>query len=127
MNYLMNKKNILALITLSFLSASHALADMTVTDTGNGGWRLPDNTYNLPDQDFGTLVMTIINWMLGFIVLLAILAIIWGSTIYIASSGDQQRVGQAKNTIKYALMGLIMAGLAWAVVNLVVTVFTGIR
>jgi hypothetical protein len=119
MKYLMNKKNILALITLSLISANRVMADTT------GGWGLPDNTYNLPDKDFGALVITIINWMLGFIVLLAILVIIWGSTVYIASSGDQERVGQAKKTIKYALMGLIMSGLAWAVVNLVVTAFAG--
>jgi heme/copper-type cytochrome/quinol oxidase subunit 2 len=115
---MLNKKSFLLPALVSLLWASQASADAT-------GWKVPANTFNLPDQDFGSLIITIINWMLGFIVLLAILVIIYGSVIYIASSGDQQRVDQAKKTIKYALMGLIMSGLAWAIVNVVVTTFVG--
>ena len=91
------------------LSAHSALAS---------AWQMPDNP-GLPDDFMGS-VQNIANWLLGFVTLLSVLAIIWGGTIYVASSGDEDRTRTAKKTIKYAIMGLAMAGLAYALVTLVV-------
>ncbi len=81
-------------------------------------WQMPPNP-GLPDDFMGS-VENIANWLLGFVTLLSVLAIIWGGTIYVASSGDEDRTRTAKKTIKYAIMGLAMAGLAYAIVTLVV-------
>ena len=43
--------------------------------------------------------------------------IIWGGLRYATSAGDPAKVTAAKNTIMYAIIGLIIAFLAFAVVN----------
>ena len=92
------------------LSAGPALAS---------AFKMPDNP-GLPDDFMGS-AQGIADWLLGFVILLAVLAIIWGGAIYIASSGDEDRMRTAKKTIKYAIMGLAMAGLAYAIVTVVVS------
>jgi len=82
------------------------------------GWQLPDNP-GLPDSFMGSM-QNIADWLLGFIVLLAVLAIIYGGMVYVAASGDEDRIRSAKKTIKYAIMGLVMAGLAYAIVTVIV-------
>lgn len=83
-------------------------------------WNLPVNDFNLPNN-FDLIVLKLTNWVLGFIVSIAVLAIIWGGIKYEYSLGDQQTANDAKRIIKYALMGLVIAGISYALVNVFVT------
>jgi hypothetical protein len=47
--------------------------------------------------------------------------LIIGGIRYVISSGDQNQVTAAKNTILYAIVGIVVAILAFAVVNFVLT------
>lgn len=51
---------------------------------------------------------------------LAVIAIIVGGIMYITSAGDEKRVEMAKNTILYAVVGMVIAILAYAIANFVV-------
>jgi hypothetical protein len=51
----------------------------------------------------------------------AVLMIIIGGLRYTLSNGDQAGINNAKNTILYALVGLILAVMANAIVNFVLT------
>jgi TRAP-type C4-dicarboxylate transport system permease small subunit len=44
-----------------------------------------------------------------------------GGLRYVTSNGDQNAVTGAKNTIMYAIIGIIVAFLAYAAVNFVIT------
>lgn len=83
-------------------------------------WQMPVNP-GLPD-DFDASIMNIINWMLAFVATITVLVIIYGGMVYTTSTGDQDRVSSAKKTVKYAIMGLAMAGIAYAAVRLIVLV-----
>lgn len=96
-------------ITLFLVNANNAKAE----------WTLPENP-GLP-ENFDTGLNSIINWLLGFVIALSVIALIWGGLRYIGSSGSQDQAEGAKRTIKYAIMGLAVAGLAYAFVNLAVT------
>jgi Type IV secretion system pilin len=52
---------------------------------------------------------------------LAMLFVIIGGVRYIMSTGDSQKVSQAKNTILYALVGLIVTISAFAIVRFILT------
>ena len=67
---------------------------------------------------------TITNVLLFLIGAISVIMIIYGGITYVTSSGDSTRVQNAKNTILYAVVGLIVAILAFAVVNFVVTSFS---
>jgi hypothetical protein len=47
--------------------------------------------------------------------------IIFGGIRYVTSTGDSSRVKAAKDTVTYAVIGLIVALLAYAIVNFVLT------
>lgn len=71
----------------------------------------------------GGLVPSIMNIVNGLLVIVGIAAAIYliiGGVRYITSQGDEGQTEQAKNTILYALIGLIVIGLAAAIVNFVI-------
>jgi len=106
------QKKILGLfVTALALSANTAQAT---------GWQMPTNPGSLPEDFMGSLG-NITTWLLELAAALAVLAIIYAGVVYTASSGDQERVESAKKSIKYAIMGLAMAGIAYAIVNVIIT------
>lgn len=76
-----------------------------------------------PDGDSSTGLMdtvkTIINVVLGIVGLIAVVMIILGGVSFITSQGDATKVTKAKNTVLYGVIGLIVALLAFAIVNFV--------
>lgn len=51
----------------------------------------------------------------------AVLMIVIGGVRYTASNGDQSQVAGAKNTILYAIIGLVVSVSAYAIVNFVLS------
>lgn len=90
--------------------------------TGNvcsGGY----NVGTAPDDaptDFDDALLKIINWVLGFAASIATLALVWGGFQYMTSAGDESRAENGKKTISYGLIGLAVAGIAFAIVNVIV-------
>lgn len=62
------------------------------------------------------LVINVFSVVVGFI---AIVMMIYGGFKYITSSGDSGNVTAAKNTIMYALIGLVVVALAQLIVRFV--------
>lgn len=75
------------------------------------------------DSLFGSSgVFTIITNVLLFIVgAIAVIMLIIGGIRYTISGGAKDQVESAKNTIMYAIIGIIVVILAFAIVNFVIT------
>ena len=73
----------------------------------------------------GGVLSTIINTMLFIIGFLSVVMLIFGGLRYIISGGNAAAVTAAKNTILYAIVGLIIAIFAYAIVNFVIGSLTG--
>src|SRR4051812_10291572 len=54
----------------------------------------------------------------------AVIMIIYGGFRYITSGGDSNRVGSAKNTLIYAIIGLVIVALAQIIVRFVLSTST---
>ncbi len=80
--------------------------DCTPGDTSTG-----DNL-----TDIITLIVNIISVVVGVI---AVIMIIWGGAKYITSGGESGKITNAKNTIIYALIGLVIVALAQVIVHFV--------
>ena len=65
-------------------------------------------------------VKNIINAVLYVVGILAVVMVIIGGVKYTTSGGDQSAVTSAKNTILYGIIGLVIAILAYAIVNFVI-------
>jgi hypothetical protein len=66
---------------------------------------------------------TITNVLLFIIGAISVIMLIIGGIRYVVSGGDSSAVTSAKNTILYAVVGVIVAILAYALVNFVITSF----
>ncbi len=69
------------------------------------------------------LVLTILNFFLGFLGLLAVIMIIYGGFLYVSAAGDQGKIDNGKKIIMYSIVGIIIILLSFAIVN---TVLSGI-
>ena len=79
------------------------------------GCKTNDATDQLPQE-----VTKIINGVIAVLGLVAVGFIIKGGVDYMMSAGDPAKAKTAKNTILYAVIGLIIAMLAFAIVNWVI-------
>lgn len=66
----------------------------------------------------------ITNVMLFLIGAISVIMLIIGGIRYVVSGGDSSAVQSAKNTILYAIVGVVVAILAYAVVNFVIQQFS---
>ena len=66
------------------------------------------------------VVTTILNIVFGIFGAVALLFIVIGGFRYVISSGDPKNTAKAKNTIIYAVVGLVVALGAEAIVNFIV-------
>lgn len=69
------------------------------------------------------LFKTITNVLLFIIGAVSVIMLVIGGIRYTVSAGDSSAVTAAKNTILYAIIGIIVAILAYAVVNFVIGAF----
>lgn len=67
-----------------------------------------------------SLVKQFVNIFLFAVGALSVIMLIWGGIRYTTSAGDSNKVQAAKNTVLYAIVGLVVAILAYAIVNMVI-------
>jgi len=68
-------------------------------------------------NDLVNQVVTIFSWVVGVV---SVIMIIYGGFRYITSGGDSNGVTAAKNTILYAIIGLVVVALAQVIVKFVI-------
>ena len=66
------------------------------------------------------IIQTIVRVLLFLIGAISVIMIIIGGFRYVVSQGDSGAVTSAKNTILYAVIGLVVAIFAWAIVDFVI-------
>jgi len=94
--------------------------DMSMLDGANSA-RGVDQATTL----FGStgIFTTISNVMLFLVGAISVVMVVIGGMRYVISGGNTANVGAAKNTILYAIVGLVISILAYAVVNFVIGSF----
>ncbi len=70
-------------------------------------------------------IKSIVNILLYLVGVIAVIMIIIGGIKYVTSNGDSSAVTSAKNTIMYAIIGVVVAILAFAIVNWIITAIGG--
>lgn len=66
-----------------------------------------------------SMTKTIIDTLLYVLGIVAVIMIIVGAFKYVVSAGDASSIASAKNTILYAVVGLVVAILAYVIVHYV--------
>lgn len=74
-----------------------------------------------PETAVNTIITTVINIFSLVVGVVSVIMIIIGGLKYITSGGDSTNVGSAKNTILYAIIGLVVVALAQVIVRFVLS------
>src|SRR6185295_130602 len=72
------------------------------------------------ERTFREQVITIINYFLGFVGLLAVVAIIYGGFLWILSGGEEENVTKGRKIVIWAGAGIILILLSFTIVRLFV-------
>lgn len=88
--------------------SSNPLSDGSACAKGNG-----------QGDNLNDIFKTVANILLFIVGAVAVIMLIIGGLRYVTSNGDQNAVTGAKNTIMYAIIGIVVAFLAFAAVNFV--------
>lgn len=103
---------------------AHAAFDKTIDD-GAGSAKGKNQSESLFGDGSGDgAFTTITNVMLFLIGAISVIMLIIGGIRYVVSGGDSTAVQNAKNTILYAIVGIVVALLAFAVVKFVTQSFS---
>ena len=71
----------------------------------------------------GGVFETVVNTLLFIIGAVAVIMLVYGGFRYVTSAGDSSAVTSAKNTILYAVIGIVVALLAYAILDFVLAQF----
>ncbi len=67
------------------------------------------------NTDVKIVLKKMTNWLLSIVGAVAMLALIYGSVRMIASFGNDEAIKDAKNVIKWAIVGVMFAGLSYVI------------
>ncbi|MEO8105469.1 MAG: pilin [Candidatus Saccharibacteria bacterium] len=68
-----------------------------------------------------SLANSIVNILSQIVGVLAVIMVIWAGFKYITSGGDSNKITSAKNTLIYAIIGLVIVALAQIIVHFVIS------
>ncbi|MDO8511669.1 MAG: TrbC/VirB2 family protein [bacterium] len=103
------------IIGLSMLLPGVAMAQLT-------GAPVPPGTAR---GDLSSVILNIINYVLAVVGVVALAYLIYGGFRYITSGGNEDSIQTAKDVIINAVIGIVVIGVAAALVNFVVRAVGG--
>lgn len=112
-----------ALLLFGFIAlAPHSALAQTKDDICKGV-ALTGGTCDGGDADINKVVGQVINIISIIVGVIAVIMIIIGGLRYITSGGDSNNISGAKNTIIYAVIGLVVVAMAQVIVKFVLSKF----
>ena len=99
--------------------------DICDYDAGENMFNCPEDCLpdGVPDKLIPDVIDDVITRLLELAIAISVIALIYGGTCYVFSSGDMQKTENAKKIIKYALIGIFITGVSFAIVTVIDTVF----
>ena len=76
----------------------------------------------IPTKAIEDVLEDAVIWILGFAVAISIVMLIYGGLYYVTSSGDTEKAAASKKIIKYALLGVAIAGTSYVIIQLLDTI-----
>ena len=80
----------------------------------------------LGTRDIRAVIAGIINVIMGFLGIIAVIIILIGGFMWMTAGGNEEKVGKAKKMIMSGIIGLVIVIAAFAIARFVVTQITGI-
>ena len=107
------KKYLLSLALVSLLAVSLLALPAKGLAQSNNNWA---------NVNVESTLTNIVNWLIKIVLVVAALFIVIAAFTFITAGGDPEKINTARNQVMYALIGVIIAILAWGLVTWVQTV-----
>ncbi len=101
---------LLALLTPVLVSAQNV----------NFGINQISNTIGLTASDPREVAARIINVLLGFLGIIAVVIVLYGGFMWMTAAGNEERISKAKQILTAGIIGLVIIIMAWAIASYVV-------
>lgn len=107
-------------VGFGMISSNQTFAADPLTSISDGA--LEAKTADQAGSLFGTdgIFKKIVDTALFLVGAISVVMLIYGGIRYTVSGGDSTAVGNAKNTILYAIVGVVISLLAYSIVNFVI-------
>ena len=103
-------------ITIGVVLSVVPIASSSVSAQISSGLNMA-STDELKKQSVDSLAPSVVNILLWAVGLISVVMIIFGGFRYIISNGDSAKVTAAKNTVMYAVVGLVIAIFSYAIIQ----------
>lgn len=113
----MKKIGLIALF-VGVAGVSASLASLNVSAQVDSGIKAA-TTSEMQDKRVDRTVGSFVDILMWVVGILSVVMIAWSGFRYITSAGDTSKLASAKNTLIYAVVGLIVAIMAYAIVTFV--------
>ena len=75
--------------------------------------------------EIAALIQKVLNFVAAIVMTIALIMLLWSAILYLTAGGSEERVGRAKNYLIYAIVGIVVAILAFSVQPFLQTVLQG--
>lgn len=76
-------------------------------------------------SDIAPVIIGILNGVVGLLAVVCVVVVVIGGVNYMTAAGDSNKVKKGRDTILYAIIGLIICALAATIVNTVIVNLLG--
>ena len=70
-------------------------------------------------RTFGDLITTMVNYFIGFLGTLAVIAFVYAGVLWVISGGSEEQITKAKKIMTYAALGLVVVLLSYSAVRFI--------
>ncbi|MFA6436995.1 MAG: pilin [Candidatus Paceibacterota bacterium] len=87
----------------------------------------PGTIDDLTADDVVRIIINIRNWFAGIVLIIAVAAVLVSAFMFMTAGGDDKKVDIAKKILKNAVIGIVVALLAFGIVSLISSTLNDLR
>ncbi len=110
--------------TLLITGAPLAVEATTTSNIKDGVGGVGGNDPGNQGSQVTVVIKNVINILLFLIGMIAVIMIVIAGLRFVTANGDSNTISSARNTVLYAVVGIIVAVAAYAIVNFILDQFT---
>jgi len=111
-------------VSISILGLSF-LFDINLIQASSGGYGLDQVPSELPRDDIATIIVRIVNYVVGLVGIILLVMLIYGGVMYMTSAGSEEQAKKAKSVLTYAIIGIVIIALSFLITQFIVSMLTG--
>lgn len=113
----LNTKIIKFMIQKIILRTGSIMASFFLPLVAKAQFTVPNysGTFGIGSRNVEEIVISIIQWILGVLALIAVIMILWGGFMWMTAGGNDERIKKAQGLLRNAIIGLVVILAAWGI------------